>query len=126
MVLRNKLGLTDQIDLAKAEERISKKRARALYDTGDLEKIEVGTFRGLAGIHAHLFEEIYDFAGKIRDVNMAKGTFRFAPLMYLDPALFMKVANFGTRSGLGGVLRQDALEILSIERFVGTPGGIMA
>ena len=87
MVLKNKLGLTDQIDLAKAEEKISKQKARTLYDSGDLEKLEVGTFRGLADIHTYLFEDIYDFAGKIRDVNMAKGTFRFAPLMYLDTSL---------------------------------------
>ena len=87
MVLKNKLGLTDQIDLAKAEEKISKQRARTLYDSGDLEKLEVGTFRGLADIHTYLFEDIYDFAGKIRDVNMAKGAFRFAPLMYLDTSL---------------------------------------
>ncbi len=87
MVLKNKLGLTDQIDLAKAEERISKQRARALYDSGDLEKLEVGTFRGLAHIHAYLFGDVYDFAGKIRDVNMAKGTFRFASLMYLEVSL---------------------------------------
>ncbi len=87
MVLKNKLGLTDQIDLAKAEEKISKQKARTLYDSGDLEKLEVGTFRGLADIHTYLFEDIYDFAGKIRDVNMAKGAFRFAPLMYLDTSL---------------------------------------
>ena len=87
MVLKNKLGLTDQIDLAKAEEKISKQKARTLYDSGDLEKLEVGTFRGLADIHTYLFEDIYDFAGQIRDVNMAKGTFRFAPLMYLDTSL---------------------------------------
>lgn len=87
MTLKNKLGITDQIALAKAEERISKQKAKQLFDSGDITKVEVGTFAGLAFIHAYLFEDIYDFAGKIRDVNIAKGNFRFAPLMYLEPSL---------------------------------------
>lgn len=87
MILANKLDITDQIELAKAEEKISKQKAKQLFDSGDINKVEVGTFAGLAFIHAYLFEEIYDFAGKIREVNIAKGDFRFAPLMYLDPSL---------------------------------------
>lgn len=87
MILKNKLGITDQIELAKAEEKISKQKARQLFDSGDINQVEVGTFAGLAFIHAYLFGEIYDFAGKLRDVNIAKGSFRFAPLMYLKQAL---------------------------------------
>ncbi|BCD96185.1 protein adenylyltransferase Fic [Marinagarivorans cellulosilyticus] len=87
MILDNKLNITDQIELAKAEERISKLKAKQLFDSGDINKVEVGTFAGLSFIHAYLFEEIYDFAGKVRDVNIAKGDFRFAPVMYLEPSL---------------------------------------
>ncbi|WP_045214441.1 protein adenylyltransferase Fic [Desulfonatronovibrio magnus] len=87
MIQDNKLGLTDQIELARAEEKISKQKAKKLFDSGDINKIEVGTFVGLAFIHAYLFDDIYPFAGKIRDVNIAKGDFRFAPLMYLEAAL---------------------------------------
>jgi len=87
MILKNKLGITDQIELAKAEEKMSKQKAKQLFDSGDINKVEVGTFAGLACIHAYLFDDIYDFAGKIRDVNIAKGNFRFAPLMYLAPSL---------------------------------------
>lgn len=87
MILGNKLNITNQVELAKAEERISKKKAKQLFDSGDINKSEVGTFKGLAFIHAYLFEDIYDFAGKIRDVNLAKGFFRFAPLLYLRAAL---------------------------------------
>jgi cell filamentation protein len=87
MILDNKLNITDQIELAKAEEKISKHNAKQLFDSGDISKVEVGTFAGLAFIHAYLFEDIYDFAGKIRDVNIAKGDFRFAPLMYLQQSL---------------------------------------
>ncbi len=87
MILDNKLGLTDQIELARAEEKISKQKAKKLFDSGDINKIEVGTFAGLALIHAYLFDDIYLFAGKIRDMNIAKGDFRFAPLMYLEAAL---------------------------------------
>jgi len=87
MILENKLGITDQAELARAEEKISKQKARALFDSGDIEKAEIGTFAGLAFIHAYLFGDIYPFAGKIRDVHLAKGGFRFAPLMYLQAAL---------------------------------------
>ncbi len=87
MILENKLNITHQIDLAKAEEKISKQKAKQLFDSGDIAKVEVGTFAGLAFIHAYLFEDIYSFAGKIRDVNLAKGNFRFAPLMYLEASL---------------------------------------
>ena len=87
MTLENKLGITDQVELARAEERISKTKARQLFDSGDIDQVEVGTFDGLAFIHGYLFADIYEFAGKVRDVNIAKGNFRFAPLMYLDVAL---------------------------------------
>jgi cell filamentation protein len=87
MMLENRLGIIDQIELAKAEERISKQKAKQLFDSGDIETVELGTFAGLAFIHAYLFADIYDFAGKIRDVNIAKGNFRFAPLMYLEASL---------------------------------------
>ena len=85
--LENKLNISDQAELAKAEEKISKKKAKQLYDSGDINRVEVGTFPGLAFIHGYLFGDIYHFAGKIRDVNIAKGNFRFAPLMYLEQAL---------------------------------------
>ena len=87
MTLENKLNITHQVELAKAEEKISKQKARQLFDTGDIDKMEVGTFKGLALIHAYLFEDIYDFAGKIREVNIAKANFRFAPLMHLQASL---------------------------------------
>ena len=87
MILDNKLGITNQVELAKAEERISKSKARQLFDSGDINNVEVGTFKGLAYIHAYLFEDIYDFAGIIRSVNIAKGNFRFAPVMYLEQSL---------------------------------------
>lgn len=87
MILENNLNISDQVALAKAEEKISKQKARQLFDSGDINKAEVGTFAGLAFIHAYLFEDIYPFAGKIREVNIAKGNFRFAPLMYLEPSL---------------------------------------
>ena len=87
MTLENKLNITDQIELAKAEEKISKRKAKELFDSGEISKVEVGKFAGLAYIHAYLFEDIYAFAGKIRDVNIAKGNFRFAPVMYLEASL---------------------------------------
>lgn len=87
MILANKLHITDQIELAKAEEKISKQKAKQLFDSGDINKAEVGIFSGLAFIHAYIFEDIYEFAGKIRDVNFAKGNFRFASVMYLDASL---------------------------------------
>jgi len=87
LILKNKLNITDQVELAKAEEKISKQKAKQLFDSGDINKAEVGTFAGLAFIHTYLFSEIYDFAGKIRDVNIAKGDFSFAPVMYLKASL---------------------------------------
>ena len=87
MILKNRLNITNQIELAKEEERVSKLKAKQLFDSGDIDKVEVGTFGGLSYIHNYLFEEIYDFAGKIREVNISKGSFRFAPVMYLDSSL---------------------------------------
>ena len=87
MALENKLGLTSSADLAREEERISKKKAAQLFDRKLLDTFDVGTFAGLAAIHKYLFEDIYDFAGELRTVNLAKGNFRFAPLMYLQAAL---------------------------------------
>lgn len=87
MILENKLNITHQVVLAKAEEKISKQKAKQLFDSGDINKVEVGKFAGLAFIHAYLFEEIYPFAGKIRDVNIAKGTTAFARVMYLESSL---------------------------------------
>ena len=87
MALQNKLGLTDELELAREEERISKQKALALYDTGLLDTFPVGTFAGLAMIHKYLFEDIYEFSGQMRTVNIAKGNFRFAPVIYLRPAL---------------------------------------
>lgn len=87
MILENKLDITNQIELAKIEEKISKQKAQQLFDTGDINQVTVGTFEGLAFIHSYLFGEIYDFAGKMREVNIAKGNFRFAPLMYLETSL---------------------------------------
>ena len=87
MALQNKLGLTDELELAREEERISKQKALELYDTGLLNTFPVGTFAGLAMIHKYLFEDIYEFSGQMRTVNIAKGNFRFAPVMYLRPAL---------------------------------------
>ena len=87
MVLENKSGLTNPVDLTCAEERISKKKALELFDSGTLDKLEAGKFSALKAIHKHLFDEIYDFAGELRTVNISKGNFRFAPLMYLEAAL---------------------------------------
>ena len=87
MALENKLGLTSSADLAREEERISKKKAVGLFETGLLDTLPAGKFVTLQAIHKYLFEDIYDFAGEIRTVNMAKGNFRFAPLMYLQSAL---------------------------------------
>lgn len=86
-MLENKLGITSSPALAEAEERISKKKAVELFESGVLDTLEAGKFASLQTIHRVLFEDIYDFAGKIRAVNLAKGSFRFAPLMYLDAAL---------------------------------------
>ena len=86
-MLDNKLGITDSTELARTEEKISKQKAIEMFENGFLEKLEPGTYESLAAIHKYLFDEIYDFAGKIREVNLAKGNFRFAPLMYLEAAL---------------------------------------
>lgn len=87
MALENKLGLTSSADLAREEERISKKKALELFESGMLDKLAAGKFSALKAIHKYLFDEIYDFAGEIRTVNISKGNFRFAPLMYLEAAL---------------------------------------
>lgn len=87
MALENKLGITDSSELARVEEKISKKKAIEMFESGLLNTFEVGTFKALSEIHKCLFGEIYDFAGKIRNVNIAKGGFRFAPVMYLKVAL---------------------------------------
>ena len=87
MALENNLGLTSSADLAREEERISKKKAAQLFDRKLFDTFDVGTFAGLAEIHQYLFEDIFDFAGEIRTVNLAKSNFRFAPLMYLQAAL---------------------------------------
>ena len=87
MILENKLNITNQSDLAKAEEKISKQKAKQLFDSKDIDKVEVGSFAGLAFIHNYLFEDIYRFAGQVRTVNIAKGNFRFAPVMYLKQSL---------------------------------------
>lgn len=86
-MLENKLGLTSSADLAREEERISKKKAVELFEKGILDELPAGKFFTLRAIHKYLFEDIYDFAGKIRTVNLAKGNFRFAPLIYIDAAL---------------------------------------
>ena len=87
MALENKLGITDSAELAREEERISKMRAIELFESGFLSSLTPGTFAALSKIHAFLFSDIYDFAGKVRTVNIAKGNFRFAPIMYLNAAL---------------------------------------
>ena len=83
-MLKNKLNITDEIELSKTEEKITKLKALDLYDSGKINNIEVGTFKGLAEIHKYLCDDIYDFAGKIRTINIAKGNFRFASVLYLD------------------------------------------
>ncbi len=87
MALENKLGITSSAELAEAEEKISKKKAAELFENGYLENLEPGTYKALAEIHRYLFGEIYEFAGKLREVNIAKGNFRFAPVMYLREAI---------------------------------------
>lgn len=87
MVLKNKLGIDNDADLAREEERISKKKAIMLFENGILNSLEAGKFSTLKEIHRYLFEDIYEFAGRIRTVNLAKGNFRFAPLMYLEVSL---------------------------------------
>lgn len=87
MALENKLGLTSSADLAREEERISKKKAVELFEKGLLDQLEAGTFSSLRFIHKYFFEDIYDFAGELCTINIAKGNFRFAPVMYLEAAL---------------------------------------
>lgn len=87
MVLENKLGITDSAELARMEEKISKKKAVQMFESGMLNGLTPGSFCTLAEIHKFMFEEIYDFAGKIRKVNLAKGNFRFASVMYLESAI---------------------------------------
>lgn len=87
MILDNKLGITNQIELSQVEEKMSKQKAKQLFDLDTLSKVEVGTFEGLAYIHKYLFVAIYDFAGKVREVNISKNDFRFAPVMYLEQSL---------------------------------------
>lgn len=87
MALDNKFNITDSAELARVEEKISKKKAVELFENGYLDKYEAGTFKMLVAIHKYLFEDIYDFAGNVRTVNIAKGNFRFAPVMYLEAAL---------------------------------------
>ena len=87
MAIENKLGINDSLELAREEERLTKKRALELYDNKILANFEVGTFAGLKAIHGYLFQDIYLFAGKMRTVNIAKGHFRFAPVLYLEDAL---------------------------------------
>ena len=87
MILENKLNITDGAELAREEERISKKKAKEMFETGFLDTLEAGTFKTLSKIHEFLFSDIYEFAGKIRNVNIAKGNFRFTPLAYLEEAV---------------------------------------
>jgi len=87
MTLENKLGITDSVELSKAEEKISKKKAVELFDRKIFDQLKPGSGEALFAIHKFLFEDIYDFAGKLRDVNISKGNFRFAPVMYLEVSL---------------------------------------
>ena len=87
MVLKNKLNLTNEVDLSREEERISKTKAKELFETGYLNNLKAGTFETLSKIHTYLFDDIYYFAGQIRNQNIAKGNFRFVPILYIDNAL---------------------------------------
>lgn len=87
MALENKLGIKNSAELARTEEKLSKQKAKELYESGAMNDFEVGTFKGLSQIHKYLFDEIYEFAGEIRKVNISKGGFRFAPVMYLEISL---------------------------------------
>ena len=87
MILENKLNITEQAELARKEERISKTRAKEMFETGYLNTLEAGTFESLKQIHKYLFEEIYEFAGSLRKVNIAKGNFRFTPIVYLEESI---------------------------------------
>ena len=87
MILENKLNITDQVELLREEERISKTRAKEMFETGFLNTLDAGTFETLKKIHKYLYEDIYDFAGKLRKVNISKGNFRFTPLVYLEESV---------------------------------------
>ena len=87
MTIKNKLNIIDQVELARVEEKISKTKAKEMFESGFLTTLDAGNFGALAKIHTYLFDEIYDFAGKIRDVNIAKGNFRFAPVSYLGVSI---------------------------------------
>ena len=87
MPIKNKLNIIDQVELARVEEKISKTKAKEMFERGFLDVLDAGSFEALVKIHAYLFDEIYDFAGKIRDVNIAKGNFRFAPVSYLGVSI---------------------------------------
>ena len=87
MIIENKLKITNEVELAQMEEKISKEKAIKLFETGLLTKYTIGSFEGLREIHKFLFEDIYDFAGEVRIVNISKGNFRFAPVMYLELAI---------------------------------------
>jgi len=87
MILENKLNINDQVELAREEEKISKKKAKELFETGYLNTLEPGTFETLKKIHKYLFEELYDFAGNLRKVNISKGNFRFTPIVYLKESI---------------------------------------
>ena len=106
MALENKLGITGDVELAREEERLTKLRALELYDSGLFDTFEVGTFAGLAQIHGYLFQDVYEFAGQVRTVNIAKGSFRFAPVVYLKAAL----------SAIGGMPQTTFDEI--VEKYV--------
>ncbi|MCU6429490.1 protein adenylyltransferase Fic [Lacticaseibacillus paracasei] len=86
-MLDNKLGITDSVELARQEEKLTKLKAKKLFDSGDINRIEIGTFKGLAAIHHYLFSDVYEFAGKLRTVNLAKDNFQFAPRMFLEASL---------------------------------------
>ena len=87
MALKNKFNITDSLELSLIEEKISKKKAIELFESGKLDRLQAGTFESLKEIHKYLFEDIYEFAGTLRTVNLAKGNFRFAPVMYLEASL---------------------------------------
>ena len=87
MILENKLNITNQVELNRVEEKVSKQKAKQFFESGEINAIEVGTFAGLVSIHHYLFEDIYHFAGKLREFNIAKGNFRFVPVIYLQQAL---------------------------------------
>ena len=87
MILKNKLGIRSEVELADVEEKLSKVKAKELFESGFLDTLEVGSFRTLSQIHRHLFCDIYDFAGVMRNVNISKGSFRFAPITYLEDAI---------------------------------------